>query len=199
MTSIPVAPDDRIEASADERKLGRFLLLPAKICYQILRVRAVSLRCLLALGALSCGGRTELNDQGKAGCLLLDLQGDTCSPQSTGFPDRCFVRDGNLGTLSDAHQFIAMTEDGAGSVFALVDRAPDGSRDRICSQPCTLQRIDVMTRTIRWENGYAFAGGKALSLHYDPFPKQLIFAYTPATAEFDQAGPGFTIELLAYE
>jgi hypothetical protein len=131
--------------------------------------------------------------------LLLRINAATCGPQSNSTVNGCFLKDGSLGTLTGAQRFVAMTDDGAGSVFGLVDPARDSFSDNACQSKCLLQKIDVPTRKVQAQKTYAFQPGAIRVMRYDPPSKRIIFGYAPPSPRFDQPAPGYTLDLLGYD
>jgi hypothetical protein len=78
---------------------------------------------------------------------LLEIAGSGCDSDHDRYSSGCFRPDGNLGTLWGGQRYASLSNDEAGSLYAVV--SPDGSNyDDVCYGGCPVQQIDVAGRRL---------------------------------------------------
>ncbi|UJR79639.1 Hypothetical protein I5071_16770 [Sandaracinus amylolyticus] len=128
--------------------------------------------------------------------VMLRIFGDGCAPGSS-FTSGCFVRDGDLGTLSGSEGYVAMTEDGT-SIYALQG---DGDRffsDPLCETACTIERVDPAARRVTSSRGYAVPFLAIPAFEHDRWASKVVLGVQSEGDRFD----GFTayeVRLAPYE
>lgn len=111
------------------------------------------------------------------GGILLQIYASGCESRDAGFRGGCFTRDGTVGTLRAGERFVALTEVGATSVAALVDRS--GTFDLPCQSGCDLQRIDVPGRAVSSTRSHAVPSLQRVTVvRYDAHADRLLLGYS---------------------
>lgn len=109
--------------------------------------------------------------------IFLRIYTTACEANQGGWSNGCFERDGELGTLGDAESFAAMTDDGAGTIYALVWSGGWYS-DGLCKDGCKVQRIDVAGRLVTGEAAMKMTDGAAVAAaKWDPVQKRFLVGY----------------------
>ncbi|MGC4117968.1 MAG: hypothetical protein QM765_26150 [Myxococcales bacterium] len=108
--------------------------------------------------------------------IFLEIYTQGCVANSGWQTGGCFIRDGELGTLGGDEWFVAMADDGAGTLWALVT---SGSYwDGVCEKGCKAQRIDIAQRLVVGETNVVFANpGKILGAKWDPYGHRFLMGY----------------------
>ncbi|MFO0560933.1 MAG: hypothetical protein U0269_23140 [Polyangiales bacterium] len=129
--------------------------------------------------------------------ILLQIYAPTCrgsTPPGTG---ACFIRDGNLGTLSTGQTFVGMTEISATQLVGITAMAAGFPPDSLCGAGCAIQRIDANTRTILSSGTLAAPSVQAISVvRYDRWTDRALVAYSLGR-RFDPP-TGYNVELLSF-
>jgi hypothetical protein len=127
--------------------------------------------------------------------LLLKLHaGPGCVP-GTGHSSDCLVKDGVLGTLDPGEQFIAMAQDGVGSVMGITGSP---TFDAICTGGCKLKRTNVATRLLESTRSYPSTDiGTIVSTYHDSWSNEFLVGYALA-ATFPAQSAGYRVELVSY-
>lgn len=117
---------------------------------------------------------------------LMKLDAPGCTPPGTsaGY-GTCLQIDGHLGDLTADETFVAMADDGAGTLFGIV-----ASMEQLgpCSQGCTVERIDIPSQTVVRRSAYVNVGGSFVGAKYDPYAHAFLYGYnTP---------PGYSIDAI---
>jgi hypothetical protein len=129
--------------------------------------------------------------------LMLEISPAGCGPGTTFGCN--FVKDGNLGTLSGAQRFVALTNDGTGVLSALVDPSDDFFSSN-CAAGCLLQRIDVPSRTVLSQKQYTPRFARVVAAVHDAASSGLLLGYSYGESSYPFDPPqGYRVELLAYE
>ena len=134
---------------------------------------------------------------------MIQQQGDILGITANDCPGGnfgCFPQTGALGTLQTGQSNIAMADDGAGKVIALVSSSPsanlpDGTP---CASGCPLQLIDIATQTIALEQTYTIGDlSTVVRARYDPACATAILGYTTIAAGAT-ATNGYRVQQLAF-
>ena len=111
---------------------------------------------------------------------------DTCGMHSGRFSG-CFLRDGELGALRVDDMYIAMADVDAGQIAGLVSPIANRSWDVYvppCSRGCTVQRVEVASRTVLSERRYDDLDvGVAVVARHDPFADRFVLGYQLGSGE----------------
>lgn len=122
---------------------------------------------------------------------MLKIVGQNCN---NSMASDCFVKDGVLGTLKAKEHFLALVDDGAGTLFSLT-RSDSNSWDAPCGSGCAVQKIDVANRTIASQKTHTLPindrGIKASA--FDPHCPSLIIGY-----EEEGTTPAHRVDILDF-
>lgn len=96
----------------------------------------------------------------------------------------CFVRDGELGSVSHSESYAQMTQDKmAQNVYGLIDKTNDGAAslndyNSFCREGCTLHQVDISNRIIKRETTVVrkFSSRPRPKLIYDEVTDSVIIA-----------------------
>jgi hypothetical protein len=131
------------------------------------------------------------------GGLMLHIYGDGCTAGSS-FSSECFVKDGDLGTLTGAQSFAAMENGSDGKLYGVV-ATNQSYFDPICPENCLLQRIDVATRTVEAQSVIALGAGAIVALRMDPISGSVVVGYELSGRRFyDDPYPGYRVVLISF-
>jgi hypothetical protein len=131
--------------------------------------------------------------------LMLKIYGENCTDQATSFSSQCFVKDGVIGTLEGSETFVALADDGRGTLFGMVSSAGLSTFDGRCRGGCAVQRIDVASRRVISERFRAIPDlSTVVAAVPDPQCGVLYAGYTKAATGDPFRGSGFRIEALPY-
>ena len=125
--------------------------------------------------------------------IMLRIHGEDCVPGST-FESECFTQDGELGTLPlDLRQYADLREGRQDVVYAV---APDNENSfpfgPVCGEPsCTIQKIDVPTRTVQGTVSYVSSRG-GVQIFPDPFAERVFVV--GFDLDFDE-GEAYTVSV----
>ncbi len=128
--------------------------------------------------------------------IMLRIEGATCEVDT--YPSTCLERDGDLGTLDVGERYAAMTEDGDGYIYGLLDPSDRWFDDPYCEMGCDLQRIDSAARTVLSERSYATTFLAAPVFEHDAWSGRVVLGAQTAGDRLD----GYTeyeVRLIEYE
>lgn len=131
--------------------------------------------------------------------VMLDIHPAGCKPMSSG----CFSKAGDIGTLASGESFVAMADDGADSLYAVVSTAGSDPIDPPCESGCRIQRIDIPKHAVASETTAILPGFMALArgvtvLRHDPSCKNLLIGHATPTPTDTFAVGGHRIDVIAY-
>ncbi|HEY3449793.1 MAG TPA: hypothetical protein VGK67_25790 [Myxococcales bacterium] len=110
-----------------------------------------------------------------AGIFLKIYGGDGCAPSQSVNSTGCFIRDGELGTLAGDDKFVAMADDGGGTLYALATSRDDPN---YCDRGCKAQRIDVGRRLVVGETTVTFVNAaRIVGAKWDPYGGRLLVGF----------------------
>jgi hypothetical protein len=130
---------------------------------------------------------------------LLKIYGDQCS--ATNDPGGCFVKDGVLGTLAGYETFVAMADDGKGSVLGLVASNNGSWFDGPCggTTGCSAQKIDVANRLIVSRKQHVISGvAQVVAAKADPDCGVLYVGFLKLNQFYPYDNLGYRVEALTY-
>ncbi len=136
----------------------------------------------------------------QTGGLLLRIFGDGCDGQHNSFTSGCFVKDGSLGLLPATQSYLALGNDDAGRLFAVINDGspPYYAYSALCPGGCTVQRIDVPSRTVVAQRKHQMASRRFVALRPDPGCKMVALGYELATSTSPVEYSGYQIDLVDY-
>jgi hypothetical protein len=132
--------------------------------------------------------------------LMLRILGDGCDAMHNSFTSGCFVKDGALGTLPSGRTYLGLGNDDGGRLFAVVN---DGSQtyaySALCPGGCTVQRIDVASRTVVSQRKHLMAASRFIAVRPDTSCKMVALGYQLATSTSPTLdNTGYQIDLVDY-
>jgi hypothetical protein len=137
--------------------------------------------------------------------VMLAIYAPGCDLLSNG-SDKCFVKDGNLGTLRGPERFVAFADNEPGSLGALADLAPPPDYKpfddpaELCAVGCRVQRIDVTSRLVLAEKTYRLGIRRIVAVAHDATVPGLLLGYAMPSLTGAPLDPpsGYRVELLSY-
>jgi len=113
---------------------------------------------------------------------LHQLHAPTCFPGAGG--GGCLPKDGVLGTLATGERFVGLTDDGANTVYGLVEK----SGGYYCETGCTLQQIDGTKRVVVSQKTHTISSMRMItSFRRDPVCNTILVGHQrqePGTLEY---------------
>lgn len=116
------------------------------------------------------------------------------------FGSEPFVKDGDVGTLTETALFMGMDNDPSGKLYGFVDTdVYDSSYYNRCELGCLVQKIDVPTRTVEHEATYTLEVGTLIAARYQAVTDMLVVGYRLPGSDFPgDPYPGYRVERLSY-
>ena len=132
--------------------------------------------------------------------LLLRLFGSGCDGTTNSFTSGCFVKDGNLGTLWSGERFVSLTNDAAGTLYAVVSQGTTFYSDPLCKGGCSVQKIDVQQRKVVAQRQHMMGAKRFIVSRPDSSCDMLAVGYevSPPGSSSSFEWSGYQIDLVDY-
>jgi hypothetical protein len=121
-----------------------------------------------------------VNDEG----TIFEIFHEDCRDGASSFETGCFTRDGDLGALTGAQRYLALTRDAEGDVWGLAGAGGWSPTDEMgCEAGCSLHEVDPEARARLFESSITLAFHSVVAMEHDRFVDAIWLGVHAATED----------------